>query len=151
MRAAISVIVTTRNAAERLPRLVPVLFGGVQEGVVRELILADDGSSDETLQIANAIGAEVSGPGRAAGAALARGEWLLFLDQSDQPEEGWAEAAAAHLPQRGAAVFSEGLLADLAVKAGRLAPGRALLIRAAEYRAGRTGRPVVLPVRNRRT
>lgn len=155
MRAALSVIVTTRNAEADLPELAPLLFEAVQEGLLRELLFADQGSTDGTARLAEALGAEMvdatgaSDP-RAAGAAAAKGEWLLLLDQRDRPETGWPGPAAAHLSRGGPGVFREGALADLAARVGRPGAGRALLVRAAEYRAGRAGRPRLLPVRNRR-
>ena len=149
MRAAISVIVTTRNAERHLPDLAPLIYEAVQEGILRELIFADAGSTDATAEIAEAIGAEVLTGDRDTAAAQAQGEWLLFLDQCDRPESGWTRAAADHLGARAPAVFRQGRIGDL--RARVLAPGRgrALMIRAVDWRAGRLGRAQVWPARNR--
>ncbi|WP_010138843.1 glycosyltransferase [Oceanicola sp. S124] len=152
MAAAVSVIVTTRNAQEDLPRLMPVLFEAVQEDLLRELIFADLGSTDETAAIAEATGAELVAAGtdpRAAGAALARGDWLLFLDQRDLPQAGWTRAVADHLPRGGAAVFRLGWACDLMARFG-MPRGRALLVPARDFRAGRIGRARLLQARCRR-
>lgn len=152
MPAAISVIVTTCNAQERLPGLMPRLFEAVQEDLLRELIFADRGSSDETAQIAEATGAELVAAGadaRAAGAAAAKGDWLLFLDQDDLPEAGWTAAVLAHLPGQGAATFRRGGIADLLHPLG-MGGARPLLIRARDFRSGRQPRARLLEARCRR-
>jgi glycosyltransferase involved in cell wall biosynthesis len=67
----------------------------VQRPRVLEMIVVDDGSSDETARIAVAGGARVirirhSGPSAArnAGIRIASGTWLAFLDADDVWEQG---------------------------------------------------------------
>ena len=77
----ISVIIPVYNEARALPATLKSL--DAQRGVF-EVIVADGGSSDETVAIATGRARVISAPkGRAsqmnAGAAVARGEWLLFL------------------------------------------------------------------------
>src|SRR5579859_4551327 len=99
----ISVIIPTWNAARDLPRCFDSLISGVVSGVVREVIVADMGSSDATLAIADAAGAHVvksersRGAAMAAGAAASRGDWLLFLDPETALEAGWETEADAFL------------------------------------------------------
>ena len=68
-----------------------------------EIIVADGGSTDATCEVAAACGAGVaSGPrGRgvqlAAGAAVARGAWLLFVHADTIPGDGWDDAAAVFM------------------------------------------------------
>jgi glycosyltransferase involved in cell wall biosynthesis len=101
--AMISVIVPTGNSAHLLPRCFECLIAGVVSGLVREVIVADGGSSDETLTIADSAGARVvvvepsQGSRMAAGAAAARGEWLLFLHPETALEGGWEKEAEAFL------------------------------------------------------
>jgi rSAM/selenodomain-associated transferase 2 len=86
------------NAAEDLRRGLPPLaaFGAV--GLVREVILADGGSRDETCGIAEAAGtvflraSRGRGEQLAAGAGAARGEWLLFLHADTVLQPGWDAA-----------------------------------------------------------
>jgi glycosyltransferase involved in cell wall biosynthesis len=84
MPAPLSVILPTLNAAADLPLALESLLPGLEAGLIREVIVADGGSTDATCAIAASTGAAVidSAPGRGkqlrAGAEAARGEWLLF-------------------------------------------------------------------------
>ena len=83
MRAAITVLIPTLDAARALPGCCAALVEGLQAGLIRELIVSDGGSGDATAAIAAEVGAEViTGPASrggqlARGAAAASGEWLL--------------------------------------------------------------------------
>lgn len=76
---------------------------GLEMGLIREVILVDGGSSDETKRIADTAGANVidcsAGRGRQlrAGADAARSDWLLFLHADTVLSRDWAERAAAHM------------------------------------------------------
>ena len=65
----ISVVIPTLNAERTLPRCFDSLITAAVRGVVREVIVADGGSSDDTLAIADAAGAHIvaapKGPQRA--------------------------------------------------------------------------------------
>lgn len=93
----ISVIIPTLNAAPHLPGTLRPLVAGVTSGVVKEVLVADGGSEDQTLAIADAAGcAIIQGErGRAkqlrAGAAAARSRWLLFLHADTALSPGWVE------------------------------------------------------------
>lgn len=88
-------IIPTLNAARHLPRTLAPLVDGVAHGIVRQVVISDGGSVDETLEIADAAGCDiVSGPaGRAkqmrAGVAVARAQWLLFLHADTTLGAGW--------------------------------------------------------------
>jgi glycosyltransferase involved in cell wall biosynthesis len=112
----ISVIVPTLNAEATLPRCFDSLIGAAVRGVVREVIVADGGSSDDTLLIADAAGARIAHAAKSqsaclrAGAAAARGDWLLFLQPETALEAGWeaeveAFAAQAMAERPRAAIF----------------------------------------------
>jgi glycosyltransferase involved in cell wall biosynthesis len=91
----ISVIVPTLNSASALPHSFDSLIAATVRGLVREVIVADGGSSDSTLAIADGAGAHIVKGGRTrssqliAGAKAARGEWLLFLHPETALEPGW--------------------------------------------------------------
>ena len=81
----ISVVIPTHNAAATLPAAFRSLLDATIDGLVSEVIVADCGSTDATLKIADAAGATVIQAGRGqqllAGAQAARKPWLLFLER----------------------------------------------------------------------
>lgn len=103
MRAKISVVIPTLNAAEALSGSLPALMEGVEAGLIRELVITDGGSKDATTTIADEVGAEiVTGPPSRGGqlrrgAAVAQGDWLLVVHADTILPAGWAALVAAHL------------------------------------------------------
>ena len=97
MAGPISVIIPTLDSARHLPRALAPLVDGMANGLIREVIISDGGSSDETPDVADAAGCTlISGErGRAkqllAGAARAKGKWLLFLHPETALARGWTE------------------------------------------------------------
>ena len=71
--APLSIVIPTLNAAPLLAATTAALMEGVEMGLVRELVISDGGSRDETRDAARELGAVwISGPaGR--GGQLARG------------------------------------------------------------------------------
>ncbi len=112
MRAQISIVIPTLNAAETLPGVLEGLMEGLHASLIRELIVTDGGSTDATLQIADAAGAVIvkgaasRGGQLRRGCAKAKGQWLLVLHADTHLERGWSEEVASHLAQaQGAAHF----------------------------------------------
>jgi glycosyltransferase involved in cell wall biosynthesis len=101
----ISVIIPTLNDGRKLPRCFDSLIGAAVGGVVREVIVADSGSSDDTLAIADAAGAHIVRAGKSqslrlqAGAAAAKGDWLLFLHPGSALESGWEAEVESFISQ----------------------------------------------------
>jgi rSAM/selenodomain-associated transferase 2 len=99
----ISVIIPTLNAERMLGPTLTALVPAVVDGVVQEAILVDGGSTDETCVIAEAAGTHlIKAPqGRGtqldAGAAQARGDWLLFLHADTVLDPGWADEAQSFI------------------------------------------------------
>ncbi|MBL8546696.1 MAG: glycosyltransferase [Hyphomonadaceae bacterium] len=97
MAAPISVIIPTHDSARQLPRVLAPLVDGMGEGLIREVIVSDGGSADETLEIGDAAGCVLirGEAGRAkqliAGAACAKGKWLLFLYPQTALARGWTD------------------------------------------------------------
>lgn len=85
-----SVIIPVYNGAATLARAIESALA--QSTPAAELIVVDDGSTDESARIAGGFGAQVTcirqqnagvSAARNAGARRARGEWLAFLDADD--------------------------------------------------------------------
>jgi glycosyltransferase involved in cell wall biosynthesis len=104
----ISVVIPTHNAAATLPAAFRSLMEATIDGLVSEVILADSGSVDATLKIADAAGATViraeQGGALLAGARAARKPWLLFLSASSSLEPGWEDEARDFIAHGGEGV-----------------------------------------------
>lgn len=106
MPAPLSIVIPALNAAPDLPLVLEALLPGLEAGLIREVILADGGSIDATRAIAGSAGANIveAPAGRGiqlrAGAAAARGKWLMFLHADTVLSRDWAERAAAHMGTR---------------------------------------------------
>lgn len=94
----ISVVIPTLNAAETLSQLLAAVHAAA---IVKEVIVADGGSCDETVCLARSERAAVVQAARgrgnqlAAGAAAASADWLLFLHADCRLEPGWEGAVGA--------------------------------------------------------
>ncbi len=97
----ITVIIPTLNSERALVPTLSALVSASVAGLVREVIVADGGSRDETEKVADVAGCHfLKGPHdpgarlRAA-AHQARGSWLLFLDPAGIVQEGWMREVRA--------------------------------------------------------
>lgn len=139
--AMISVVIPTLDAARSLGPTLAALMPGLLANLVREVILADGGSTDDTAAIAEATGARlVAAPrGRgsqlAAGAAAARGPWLLFLHADTVLSPDWPQAAESHMRDHAGRAGWFRLRFDSAASAARRVE------RWANWRAGALGLP----------
>lgn len=103
MPAPISIIIPTLNAETRLSACLGALMEGLEEGLIRELIVSDGGSTDATGATAQAWGADVlEGPASRGGqlrlgCAAARAEWLMVLHADTVLQPGWTKAVSSHL------------------------------------------------------
>jgi glycosyltransferase involved in cell wall biosynthesis len=98
-----TVVIPARNAEATLPAALAAL-ARQEGGVAWEVVVVDDGSTDETAALARAAGARVvtssaKGPSAARnlGAAHARGSALAFTDADCAPTPGWLAAGLAAL------------------------------------------------------
>jgi len=113
----VSIIVPARNEEENLGECLRSLVG--QNGVSYETIVVDDGSTDRTRAIAESFaGVKVISPGKlppawtgknnavVAGAAAARGKWLLFTDADTVHKPGSLSRAVAEAQRENADLLS---------------------------------------------
>lgn len=142
MPAPLSIIIPAYNAEDVLPLCLGGLMPGLETGLIREVILVDGGSEDQTRRIAEGSGATVvtaPAKGRAAqlrhGFDQARGDWLLFLHADTTLSRGWAERAKSHIAERRdqAAAFTLAYRSDH--------PMAKVVARRANWRARRLGLP----------
>ena len=104
----VSVIIPARNEGRTIARLIGVTLSQAPAGWSVEVVVVDDGSTDDTVAVARAAGARVielgerAGGGNPAvarnrGARAAAGDPLVFLDADCLPAPGWlARLLAAH-------------------------------------------------------
>ncbi|WP_421737947.1 glycosyltransferase [Caulobacter sp.] len=129
----LTVVIPTQDSAHLIGACLASLVPAAVDGLVREVVLADGGSTDDTLAIAEDCGARVVtrrgdvGERLAAACVGPRGDWLLILRADAVLPEGWRAAVekqlnsgwdrAAWLPRPGLSWFqrlpsppSQGLL-----------------------------------------
>ncbi len=89
MREGVSVIIPAYNEANRIPRVLSIVLEARTEGIVDDIFVVDDGSTDETLACIKQFSdvtyialPKNQGKGMAMleGSRAARGDVLLFLD-----------------------------------------------------------------------
>jgi glycosyltransferase involved in cell wall biosynthesis len=109
----LSVIIATHDSERPLVQTLVALVPGATAGLVRDVIVADGGSRDETQQVADVAGCVFLSSGQSLGARFnaaaerARGGWLMFMAAGAVPAPTWIEETAAFAQGGGqAAVFS---------------------------------------------
>ena len=94
----LSVIIETRNDEDGLARTLAALVGGAVEGMVREVVVCDRGSTDDTGKVADHAGCVwLPDADIAAAVRRAKGDWLLILEPGARPVAGWIEAVGRHV------------------------------------------------------
>nr|WP_295469039.1 glycosyl transferase family 2 [Mesorhizobium sp.] len=94
----LTVLIETHNDEEGLARTLGSLVAGSVEGVVREVMVHDRGSTDHTTLVADHAGCSMIGEGDlTARLRHARGDWLLVLEPGSRLTEGWTEAVLLHM------------------------------------------------------
>ncbi len=96
----LSALIPTANAQDDLALLLAALVPAAVEGLVREVICADAGSTDATAALCEDAGAKLIQGGLVAAAQAARSDWLLILPVDLRLAGGWDDAVAQRLAQR---------------------------------------------------
>ena len=137
----ISVVIPTLDAGATLPGALAPLVPAALDGLVREVIVADGGSADDTLALAEDAGCRVMtaerGRGRQlrAGCEAARAPWLLVLHADTRLSPEWPRAAAKHIAR------GEGRAGWFRFRLDDPAPAARLWEAGVALRAGLLGRP----------
>src|SRR5262245_46965229 len=101
----ISVVIATHDSEQLLVPTLAALVPGALAGIVREVIIADAGSADETDKVADVAGCRfltMKGPigeRLKSAATQARSPWLLFLQPGTVPDTGWIDEVARFVQQ----------------------------------------------------
>jgi rSAM/selenodomain-associated transferase 2 len=99
----LDVVIPALDAAAHIEATIDALSEGRRGGLVREVLVVDGGSRDDTVARAGRTGARViagppgRGPQLMAGAAASRAGWLLFLHADTRLAPGWSGAVAAFM------------------------------------------------------
>jgi glycosyltransferase involved in cell wall biosynthesis len=103
----LSVIIPTDESERAVVRTLACLVSGATAGLVREVILADAGSRDETEKVADVAGCRFLAMRGTLGARLhaaareARGPWLLFLRPGVVLDRDWVSDVQRFLMKAG--------------------------------------------------
>lgn len=99
----LSVIIPTLDSERKLVNTLASLVPAVVEGVVKDVVISDGGSDDDTQAVAFEAGVHYisAKKGRGsqlhAGAEVCKGEWLLFLHDDTMLEYGWEREVAGFI------------------------------------------------------
>lgn len=93
----LSIIIETTNHEDALSRTLLPLVSGAVQGLVRDVIVLDHGSTDQTTRVAEQAGCSiVSGIPLIECISRARGDWLLLLEPGARVSASWVESVERH-------------------------------------------------------
>ncbi len=99
----LTVVIPTLNSESELPALLSLLVPAAVSGLVRQVVIADGGSSDHTREFVEAAGADLVTSEKGRGQQLKRGAeaatspWLLFLHADTLPAAGWEDEVRPYI------------------------------------------------------
>ena len=123
----LTVLIETKDSEEGLARTLASLISGAVEGLVRDVIVSDRGSTDQTHRVAEHAGCHFMATGISNAVKQARGDWLLMLEPGARLADGWMEPVAMHIAKNTmAAQFSRARAARAPFLARVFSKNRAL-------------------------
>ena len=144
-----SVIIPTADSERALVPTLAALVPGATAGIIREVIVTDAQSSDQTGEVADIAGCRFVASANPLGVRLneaartARGDWLMLLRPGCVPGPTWIDEtiafadAIARRDRPSAAIFAPVATTVLAILARALrrpvSPGQGLIIAKAFY------------------
>jgi glycosyltransferase involved in cell wall biosynthesis len=150
----LSAVIATHESERQLVPTLAALVPGATAGLLREVIIADAGSRDDTAAIAEVAGCRLlvvpgtTGARLAAAAKAARAPWLMFVRPGIVLDPNWVETAgefirvASHDGDERAATFrrnSSGapffaeVVALIATALGRVRPEQSVIVSKRAY------------------
>lgn len=157
----ISVVIPVATDERALTLTLRALVPGATSGLIREVLLRDEGASEACRRIANAAGCEWLTPD-----SPPRAPWLMQVPCGVVPDDGWEHEVARHLERetRAGGCWTSAVMAfarterglgarcdEAAVWAGLMLFGRIdtrqVVIVPREGQHQRSGRPALLRVR----
>ena len=144
-----SVIIPTADSERALVPTLAALVPGATAGIIREVIVTDAQSSDQTGEVADIAGCRLISSEQPLGVRLneaaktARGDWLMFLRPGCVPGPTWIDETIAFVDdiarrdKPNAAIFAPEATTVLAILARALrrpvSPRQGLIIAKARY------------------
>jgi len=129
----LSVIIATDESERALVPTLAALVPGATQGAIREVIVADKGSRDQTARVADIAGCRllVTGAPLAArlreAAAAARSTWLMFLRPGIVPDLTWVAETLRFLDEAELSGQSDARAAVFSPATGTARPALALV------------------------
>lgn len=129
----LTVIIPTLNDEERLALTLAALIPAAAEGMVREVVIVDGGSTDGTRRVADAAGCvivEAHGPLGArlkrGGDVAFRGDWLLFLRPGSVLEHRWETEVGTFMERAARSGRTDTMAAVFSYAVDEVGPGARL-------------------------
>lgn len=124
-RRMLTAVIRSAGSTEALAATFSVLIPAVADGFLGHAVVLDAAGDATIERIADATGASYLRAGGAdswpEGAAQARGDWLVLLEEGDVPQAHWPQAVERHLllaPDRPALIPLRGFAQSLRERAG---------------------------------
>lgn len=94
----VTVLMECRDQEELLARSLAALVPGAVEGLIREVLVLDRGSTDGSARVAEAAGCSFLKDTDLAGAlARARSDWIFLIEPGARPLSGWIDRFGDHM------------------------------------------------------